>query len=279
MKICYLCADPGISLEKCNGSAAHVRNIVRSFCDLGHDVVLIMSSTGGTKDLGVPVHGVPVPGISSSLLEEVVGSDDKLGGAGGKGGRPIFRALRHLWNNVATEQALVKVLHRYQPDLIYERYSPFSVAGGLLARREGIPHILEVNAPLAREGAQYRNQALPEVAEMLERTAFGIASCIVAVSRELGDELVAKGVPGSKIVVVPNGVDPGKFKPQGRTYQDGLDGKFVVGFVGSLKAWHGVDVLAEAFKMLASDPRLHLLVVGDGPMAGLLRDLENELPG
>jgi glycosyltransferase involved in cell wall biosynthesis len=54
--------------------------------------------------------------------------------------------------------------------------------------------------------------------------------------------------------------------------------KFVVGFVGSLKPWHGIEILADAFLRLASDQRFHLLVVGDGPSANVLEKLERELP-
>lgn len=47
----------------------------------------------------------------------------------------------------------------------------------------------------------------------------------------------------------------------------------MVGFVGSLKPWHGVDVLLEAIRRLAgSHPRLRLLVVGDGPMRSSLEE-------
>ena len=53
----------------------------------------------------------------------------------------------------------------------------------------------------------------------------------------------------------------------------------MVGFVGSLKPWHGIEVLADAFRVLAEDPRFGLLVVGDGPRADVVDDLAHELPG
>jgi glycosyltransferase involved in cell wall biosynthesis len=52
-----------------------------------------------------------------------------------------------------------------------------------------------------------------------------------------------------------------------------LDGRFVVGFVGSFKAWHGVEFLFKAFARLrGEDPPYHLLLVGDGPMRAALED-------
>jgi glycosyltransferase involved in cell wall biosynthesis len=52
-----------------------------------------------------------------------------------------------------------------------------------------------------------------------------------------------------------------------------LDGRFVVGFVGSFKAWHGVDFLLKAFvRLYVEDGSFHLLLVGDGPMRAALEE-------
>ena len=46
-----------------------------------------------------------------------------------------------------------------------------------------------------------------------------------------------------------------------------LEGRFVIGFVGTFKRWHGVDFLLSAFQILhQTDPSTHLLLVGDGPL-------------
>lgn len=265
MRICYLCADRGIALAGHKGASAHVRGLVSALAALGHEVVVLTPCADGEPAIGARVVPIPVP----EIVEGISSAGDPR----------LARALGHLWNNVAVERALRDLLPAYGLDLLYERYSPFGIAGGLTARRMGIAHLLEVNAPLAWEGGRYRRQALPEAAAFLERAAFGSASLIVAVSRELRETLVAGGVPASKVVVVPNGVDVDLFTPEGKAYRDGLEEKFVVGFVGSLKPWHGVDVLAEAFRQLAADPRFHLLVVGDGPMAKVIESLGRELPG
>ena len=136
-----------------------------------------------------------------------------------------------------------------------------------------MPHVLEVNAPLAWEGAQPRGQALGDAAELLEQTAFDATTSIVTVSDELRDQLIESGVETSKIHVVPNGVDAELFSPNGPARREGLEDKLVVGFVGSLKPWHGIGVLADAFRQLASDPQLHLYIVGEGPLAERVHEL------
>jgi glycosyltransferase involved in cell wall biosynthesis len=83
----------------------------------------------------------------------------------------------------------------------------------------------------------------------------------------LAEALGAAGVERSKIEVTPNGVDPTMFPARPRTH----DRRFTIGFAGSLKPWHGVDVLLRAFALAAGEERsLRLQVVGAGPEASLV---------
>ena len=272
MRICYVCADPGVALSRNNGSARHLRSVIRALVDAGHDVELVASRLDGVEELRVPVHPVHAPHMVADVL--VDGSVSRAAPE-----RAVSRALRHICLNPAVERALERRIAVRRPAFVYERYSPFSAAGAWTCRRRGVPHLLEVNAPLAWEGTRHRRQALPEVAGLLERIAFSATSRIVAVSDELRDQLVEDGVEASKIQVVPNGVDPALFTPRGAARRPGGKEKLVVGFAGSLKPWHGLESLIEAFRTLATDPRFHLLVVGDGPLAGPLDQLRRELPG
>lgn len=264
LRICYLCADLGIPIGGNKGASAHVRGLARAFGELGHRVTLLSPSVEGPEPVGVPT----LPIRSTSLPDALEGYVPAK----------LRRALGHVWNNVAVEQTLTSHLPRLQPDLLYERYSPFSAAGGAVARALGIPHVLEVNAPLAWGGEEHRQHALQETAAALEDAAFAQASLIVAVSDELGRSLVERGVPEEKVAVVPNGVEVQLFKPVGTSVDLPAD-RFVIGFVGSLKRRHGVDVLARAFIRLAEHPRYHLLVVGDGPERDVVRSLEERFPG
>jgi glycosyltransferase involved in cell wall biosynthesis len=278
VRICYLCADLGISLGGYSGSASYIRGLVEAFAALGHEVVVIAPASEGGSDLGAKIIPLPVPAVTEAFTANTgprVGVNEKIAD---RTRARLFLALRQLWNNTAVEQALRQVVSRYHPDLLYERYSPFGVAGGIVAQQLGAPHILHVNAPLAWEGARYRQQALQEAAEALESWAFDTASLIVTTCRELRDLLVADGVSEAKVTVVPCGVDVHRFTPHGPANRQGLEGKLVVGFVGSLKPWHGVDILAAAFKQLAVDPRFHLLVIGDGPLMSVLHGLREAFP-
>jgi glycosyltransferase involved in cell wall biosynthesis len=68
-------------------------------------------------------------------------------------------------------------------------------------------------------------------------------------------------------------------QPPENSVRKTFTGKTVMGFVGSLKPWHGIDLLVDSFRALAEDPVYHLLVVGDGPMMKALRKVERQFPG
>jgi glycosyltransferase involved in cell wall biosynthesis len=276
VKILYLCPDSGVALTRYNGSAIHLRSIVEAFRELGHEVSVLMSGVEGSEQLGVRVRSIPRFDFARSATQTAARLDGSP--ADREKTTSVLRALRRIWSNSAVEQALSEEIAERRPDLIYERYSPFCASGPLTAHRLGCPHVLEVNAPLAWEGARHRGQALNEGAEVLECLTFEASSHIVTVSDELRDLLTQTGVDPGKIRVVPNGVDVRRFGGDGPILPPGLDDKFVVGFVGSLKAWHGLEVLAEAFGSLATDPRFHLLIVGDGPMAPQMADLRDRFP-
>ena len=141
MKICYLCQDLGISVDGQKGASSHIRGFVRALASLGHEVTILTSCPlkNELPDLNVSV--IPLP----KFIQGIPRDEDPH----------LFRALRHVLNNGAVEKALEEIIENEEPDLIYERYSPFAVAGGIIAGQHGIPHILEVNAPLAEQGKRW----------------------------------------------------------------------------------------------------------------------------
>jgi glycosyltransferase involved in cell wall biosynthesis len=127
--------------------------------------------------------------------------------------------------------------------------------------------MLEVNAPLRAEARRFRTLPHPRLAADIERTVFGDANRILVVSQALRRWLEEEGIERTRIEVVPNAVTPSQIGR--RRVRD--DGEFVLGFCGSLKPWHGIDVLLEACAIaFAQEPTLRLEVVGSGPLDHLL---------
>lgn len=174
---------------------------------------------------------------------------------------------------------LLKATRRFQPDLIYERYNLHLPAGILVRRLTGIPLILEVNAPLAAERAAHGGLALPRLAHAIERWTWCSADRIVTVTGVLAEMIEAAGVARQRIRVVPNAVDLDAFRAIDRAAAKralAVEGRCVLGFVGFMRPWHGLD---RAIHFLATARRadLLLLIVGDGPARPGLEALAHEL--
>src|SRR5437870_3631562 len=157
-----------------------------------------------------------------------------------------------------------------QPDAIYERYALFHRAGGDVAESLKIPRVLEMNAPLVEEQERFRGLRLKYLAEETETETLCRADHVVAVSAAVKERALARGVPSERVTVLPNGVDTARFHPSVNGHpvrqRYGLVGKLVIGFVGSLKPWHGLDFLFDALEQItAGRPDAVLLVVGEGP--------------
>src|SRR5262249_18459437 len=101
----------------------------------------------------------------------------------------------------------------------------------------------------------------------IERAVFRGTDRILPVSQPLRRWLEHEGVEPERIEVVPNAVSPSRIGER----RSRNDDDFVLGFCGSLKPWHGVEVLLEACAIaFAQEPALRLEVVGSGPLEHLL---------
>jgi glycosyltransferase involved in cell wall biosynthesis len=112
-------------------------------------------------------------------------------------------------------------------------------------------------------------------ANFYERRVFQLADHIFAVSTPLRDHIV-KEATTHRVSVLPNGANPRRFdhsaNPTDLRIRLGIDGKLVIGYVGSLRPWHGLDLLIGAFAALAKRvDHVHLLVIGSGSMEHSLK--------
>ncbi|MBI1297534.1 ATP-binding cassette domain-containing protein [bacterium] len=242
MRIAYVCADPGVPVFGRKGASVHVQEVIRALIRLGAEVHLFAVRLDGEPpaDLAVDlvVHALPPVGKGEAHEREV-------------------RAL-------ALNEVVESWLAQEGPfDLVYERYSLWSHAGMTYAEDNHTIGVLEVNAPLIEEQANHRTLIHRTEAEEVARRAFAAADGLFAVSAQVAAYLADWPSAQGRIHVVPNGVDPDRFAPR---HTPSAAAPFTVGFVGTLKPWHGVNTLVDAFAQLhAQRPGAQLLLVGDGP--------------
>ena len=99
------------------------------------------------------------------------------------------------------------------------------------------------------------------------------ADLIVVVSDQMKKNLTDIGCKeAERILVLPNGVDPQLFCPdvdrrvETRRRTGIPEEHVVVGFAGTFGNWHGIPELTEAFKQIAPEQNVSLLLMGDGLM-------------
>jgi glycosyltransferase involved in cell wall biosynthesis len=184
--------------------------------------------------------------------------------------------------NVAFVRSVARDLGRAQLTALYQRHGRFVVAGALLSRWLRVPLVLEYNGSEDWIARHWDPSRFRSWLRLCEAVSLASASLIVVVSETLREELLSRGIPSERIVVSPNAVDPGIFRPacggEDLRRQIGFGpADVVVGFVGTFSYWHGIPVLQEAIHQLLGEkpPRpggqLRFLLVGNGPLHGELR--------
>jgi glycosyltransferase involved in cell wall biosynthesis len=249
MRLAYICADPGVPVFGRKEASLHVQEVIRALLRRGAQVELFATCLGGQTPLGlaeIPIHALPKLGQVELVQREqlVLAANDGL-----------LAALKRAGHF----------------DLVYERYSLWSFAGMEYAHDMGTPGLLEVNSPLIEEQARHRGLIDHAIAERVAERVFGAATALLAVSESIAAYLRSYPAAWGRIHVVPNGVDPSRFSAGLTPAYPRSPETFTIGFVGSLKPWHGLDILVEAFATLCKrDPGMRLLVIGDGPQRGYL---------
>lgn len=172
-------------------------------------------------------------------------------------------------------------------DIVYATSTPLSIAipGIVASRRLGVPMVFEVrdqwpDVPIAL--GVLRNPVLIALARRLESMAYRQASRIVALAPGMKEDIVAKGVPESKVTVIPNGCDLGAADgtprvADPRALYEWLGAHKLVLYAGTVGRANGVDYLVKvAAAMRPLDPQIRFVVIGDGAEAGRVRAAADE---
>ena len=271
MKILYLSSDLGVPVLGRKGASVHVRELVAAFTRAGHNVVLaapVLNKSSWEKPAGLDANLLHLR-LASHIVEVAVALKEFNARLGVENSLP--GELRRILYNQELAVDLKRRFDGDPPDFIYERASLYGTAGVLVARALNVPHLVELNAPLAVEQASYRRTGLGELAAQAERWMLTRADGVLAVSAPLRDHVLSLGVEPARVHVYSNGVDPTLFQPGAREAavraRFGLDDGPVLGFVGGLRPWHGVEVLPELVGRLAERyGKLQLLIAGDGQL-------------
>lgn len=233
------------------GSIGHIAGVLNNFHHFsGHPIFL-------TTDT--------IPTVRQDLTTYLVNPEDAF---------MDFMELPELFFNKTFDQEAIKRLRHRKLAFIYHRYSLNNYSGVKLARRYSLPLVIEYNGS---ETWIARNWLSPlrynRLSSQIEHLNLQAADLVVVVSKPLQEDLLDRGIEAVKILINPNGVNTDLYSPEidgsrvRRRYA--LNGKTVIGFIGTFGVWHGAEVLALAFAQLLQEypdyrQRIRLLMVGDG---------------
>lgn len=184
--------------------------------------------------------------------------------------RFLFRILAQLsFGCLSPLLARKRVGH---PDLIIVESHPLfnTIAGRFLAWRKRCPSILTVSDLWPESAVQLgvlRNRWLIRLAEWLEWSGYRRASLIWALSQGIHDQIVEKGIPQERVLLLTNGVDLSLFTPlpqvQARA-ELGWEDRFTLLYAGTYGLSHGLSVVIEAAAHLREYRDIHFVFLGDG---------------
>jgi len=183
------------------------------------------------------------------------GVEPRLAGIPGRLGPAAFLAVR-------------RQLAEVRPQLLHTHLGYADLLGGPAARSLGIPSVATVHAHAWPGDARER---VKHGAMRLARRA--TAARVIAVSDSARAAYLSRGgMQPERVVVVRNGIAGTPLPGAGRAVRTELgigEDELVVAMISWLRPEKGHDVaIAAVAQLLASIPRLRLLVVGDGPLRG-----------
>jgi len=241
----------------------HIRGIVHALRDLGHDVT-VLSFPGAD-----PEHEFSSTASGNGRMAAIVA---RMPG--------VLFELLELGYNLVTLVRVGLAISRLRPQLIYERYSLFLFMTVWLARRHGIPVVLEINDSALVH--RVRPLKLKSLARRIEGWCLRQCTGLVFISSYFRAEAESAYGAIAPSVISPNAADlsrfdPNRFDRERLREERGLRNHVVCGHIGVFARWHGVDGFVEAIaERLREQPGLVLVLVGDGRTLPAVRALVAE---
>lgn len=152
------------------------------------------------------------------------------------------------------------------------------------ARHFNIPFVMEVRdlwPAIFVELGVLNNKALIGILERWELWMYRRATKIVTVTNAFRENLIDRGINPSKVHVIPNGADTDYWIPRSKPLDLqsnlGLNGKFVILYIGAHGISQALHSVVSAAEILRDRKDIHFLFVGDGADKEMLLQMARDL--
>jgi len=191
------------------------------------------------------------------------------------------RMLYYLSFMISSIVGAMKLKDKY--DLVYATSPPLFVglSGFIISRLKKAKFVFEVR-DLWPESAialgALKNKIVVRLSHRLADFCYQKANKIVAVTRGIRDHLERRGLDGTKLCIIQNGVDLKMFNDSQRNQLSkeklGYQDKLIVLYAGLLGLAQGIETLVEVAKVLRHEKRVHFLFIGNGPLKRKLLQMQ-----
>lgn len=273
-KLIYLVPEKGINYEQNAGAGTHIRGTVSGFRGNNIDVLPIVAGDVFSNAVPESTNSSDSSTSSKRSLRSIVKKfiPQKI--------KYLFRDFRRIYIDHKFEKKIIEQVRQFDPDFIYERSALFSTCGIRLSRKLNIPVIIESDGCMPEITKMDYGLFSVRFANKVEKYKLR-RSNYVAAYNEYSKKFLAKkfDLPLDKIYVKTLGME---FKDvlvrdeevEKLKSEFNLIGKKVVGFVGAISKYHGVEILVDSAKELhdkgVSD--IAFVIVGWSSEAERLKD-------
>lgn len=277
MKVLYISSR----INAPDGSSVHGRAFVRNVRRLGHDIQTFppVTSIKYVQDRTGPDERSRWRKLRDAGVASIVKSRIRRLG---RGASDLVDLYDGAVETVRYFLAARKIIQRFQPDVLVYRTTLFNFAPQLLRRMYQLPCVAEVNSIKYLEiSVASRSGWAARVTRWAEQYAIRHSDRVFVVSQSIKD-FVDQFYPSDRCSVIPNGVETEDFNPERFDREAlkeafGLEGRIVLGYVGSYKTWHGLPVSVELIQKLhATDARYALLLIGNGENYATIKAMVKE---
>lgn len=199
-----------------------------------------------------------------------------------EGKNPLMRVFRYLccWC-----VQFWKGLHAKNIDLIYLASTPpiQGALGAILKRIKKIPFVYNLQDifpdSLVGTGLVRKNGLIWKIGRLIEDFTYKHADKIIVISEDFKRNIIAKGVPKEKIVVVYNWVDQNAVKNIDREDNKLFDkyhldrNKFFITYSGNIGLTQNMDLLLDVAKGLEDNEEIQFVLIGEGVYKGRVKEI------
>ena len=269
MKILFYSPHPTLYLEAPTGYGSHMRGMIHGFQEDGHTVdVLVMGKAQASAVKND--YSFDLKSLAKLFIPKI-----------------LWRTLKEIqqirFDKYAAKE-LQFAIQSIQPDIVYERSAWMSNGSVEVLSNFNIKHIVEINAPFEEEVKSFEkaHSLIASLGKNKLKNLLQSAHLVLPVTSSLQTYLIQRyKLNANNCVVIPNAIEKQEIQiKESRVAeinkQFNLSEVTVLGFVGSIFPYHGVDRLIRGVAKL-NYTDISILIVGDGYLIPALKKLANEL--